>query len=172
MAHRKPLDDVSADFDIPRRTLQRWLGDGKLTAYRVEGDRRRYLDIEEVRRLREPQAPSGEFWTIWVRLSGVPAAAEARPVGSLGPPFYTQADVDKLTSALASPPPRADVLSEPWLVSASLTGQDIEAIFCADYKPNPNELVPRCMRALAPRIPQEFVWLKDHRSQIQVRYEL
>lgn len=52
----KPLDEVVSEFAIPRRTLQRWLGTGKLTRYKVEGDRRRYLDVAEVKRLRQPKA--------------------------------------------------------------------------------------------------------------------
>jgi excisionase family DNA binding protein len=50
----KPLDEVAALTGVPRRTLQDWLHYGDLTAYRIKGDRKRYLDINEVNRLRTP----------------------------------------------------------------------------------------------------------------------
>jgi excisionase family DNA binding protein len=52
----KPLDEVAALTGIPRRTLQDWLHYGDLTSYSVKGDRKRYLDINEVNRLRTPVA--------------------------------------------------------------------------------------------------------------------
>jgi excisionase family DNA binding protein len=55
MPRVKSLDEVAQELGIHRRTLQRWIYEGKLTPYRIEGDRRRYLDIEEVERLREPK---------------------------------------------------------------------------------------------------------------------
>jgi excisionase family DNA binding protein len=51
----KPLDEVATETGLGRRTLQRWLGEGLLTAYKIHGDRRRYIDLAEVRRLRQPQ---------------------------------------------------------------------------------------------------------------------
>jgi hypothetical protein len=171
--HRKPITDVSAELDIALRTLQRWLNEGKLTPYKVEGDRRRYVDVAEVKQLREAQAQRGAFWTVWVRLRGVPAAVEAQPPGSLGLPYFTEDDVKKLVSALARESrPAGDEPSVPWLVAASLDGQDIAAIFSADYKPTANELVRQCQLALMPRGPAEFVWQKDLRSQVRVSYEM
>lgn len=51
----KNLDDAARELGIPRRTLQRWIGSGKLTGYKIEGDRRRYVDLAEVKRLRKPR---------------------------------------------------------------------------------------------------------------------
>ncbi len=172
MDQRKPITDVSAELDIPLRTLQRWLNEGKLTPYKVEGDRCRYVDVAEVRQLREAQAQRGVFWTVWVRLRGVPAAVEAQPPGSLGLPYYTDDDVEKLTSVLARESrPAGDEPKAPWLVTASLDGQDIAAIFSADFKPTANELVRQCQLALMPRGPAEFVWQKDLRSQVRISYQ-
>jgi excisionase family DNA binding protein len=51
----KALDEAAQLVGVPRRTLQRWLGQGKLTANRIEGDRRRFVDVDEIKRLREPR---------------------------------------------------------------------------------------------------------------------
>jgi excisionase family DNA binding protein len=52
----RPLDDVAAQTGLGRRTLQTWLGQGLLTAYKIAGDRKRYIDVAELDRLRQPQA--------------------------------------------------------------------------------------------------------------------
>ncbi|MHB8589809.1 MAG: excisionase family DNA-binding protein [Candidatus Dormibacteraceae bacterium] len=54
----KTIDEAARHLKLSRRTIQRWLTEGKLTAYRIEGDRRRYVDPDEIRRLREPRALS------------------------------------------------------------------------------------------------------------------
>ncbi len=51
----KTLEEAAALTGVPRRTLQRWMGEGDLTAYSVKGDTKRYLDINEINRLRTPQ---------------------------------------------------------------------------------------------------------------------
>ena len=50
----KTLEEASELTGVPRRTLQRWLQAQDLTAYAVKGDTRRYIDINEIERLREP----------------------------------------------------------------------------------------------------------------------
>jgi excisionase family DNA binding protein len=50
------MDEAAADLKIGRRTIQRWISEGTVTAYRIAGDRRRYVDLDEIKRLREPQA--------------------------------------------------------------------------------------------------------------------
>ncbi len=50
-----PLDEAAEATGLGRRTLQSWLHDGRLTGYRIAGDRRRYLDLGELDRLRRPQ---------------------------------------------------------------------------------------------------------------------
>jgi excisionase family DNA binding protein len=51
----KTIDAAAEQLKISRRTIQRWLAEGKITAYRIEGDRRRYVDPVEIKRLREPR---------------------------------------------------------------------------------------------------------------------
>ena len=55
MPRLKPLDDAVQDTGLGRRTLQRWLSEGILTAYKIAGDKRRYVDVEEIEKLRQPQ---------------------------------------------------------------------------------------------------------------------
>jgi len=56
MPRLKALDDAAAQSGVHRRTLQRWLNDGSLTAYRIAGDRKRYIDLDELEKLRQPVA--------------------------------------------------------------------------------------------------------------------
>ena len=51
----KALDDAAGQAGVSRRTLTRWISEGKLIAYRIAGDRRRYVDMDDIKRLREPQ---------------------------------------------------------------------------------------------------------------------
>jgi excisionase family DNA binding protein len=51
----RSLDEAARQTGISRRTLNRWLSEGKLTPYRIAGDRRRFVDLDEVKRLRKPQ---------------------------------------------------------------------------------------------------------------------
>jgi excisionase family DNA binding protein len=51
----KPLDEAVGLTGVPRRTLQRWLSSGDITAYQIKGDSKRYIDVNEVNRLRTPQ---------------------------------------------------------------------------------------------------------------------
>ncbi len=46
------LDEAAKATRVSRRTIQRWLGDGLLSAYRLAGDRRRHVDPSEIRPLR------------------------------------------------------------------------------------------------------------------------
>jgi len=51
----KSLDEAAEITGVPRRTLQRWLEEGKLTPWTIEGDRRRFVDLDEIKALREPR---------------------------------------------------------------------------------------------------------------------
>ena len=55
MPTMRPMDDAAKQTGIGRRTLQRWISEGVITAYSITGDRRRYVDMDEIRRLREPK---------------------------------------------------------------------------------------------------------------------
>lgn len=50
----RPIRQVAAVVGVSRRTLERWVVQGAITAYRVPGDRRTFLDMEEVGHVREP----------------------------------------------------------------------------------------------------------------------
>ncbi len=59
----KSLDEAAEITGVPRRTLQRWLNEGLLTPWEITGDRRRFVDLEEIKKLREPRPvdrPHGE----------------------------------------------------------------------------------------------------------------
>jgi excisionase family DNA binding protein len=49
----RSLDDAAQQTGISRRTLTRWISEGKLTAYSRAGDRRRYVDLDHIRKLQE-----------------------------------------------------------------------------------------------------------------------
>ncbi len=60
----KTLDEVSrlripvkgrGVVRVSRRLLQQWLQEGKLKRWRIEGDRRRFVDMDEVHKLLEPR---------------------------------------------------------------------------------------------------------------------
>lgn len=52
----KSLNEAATLCGVSRRLLQKWVSQGKLTAYVIAGDRKRYVDVEAVQRLREPHA--------------------------------------------------------------------------------------------------------------------
>jgi excisionase family DNA binding protein len=49
----RSLDDAADQTGIGRRTLSRWVSDGKLRAYSRAGDRKRYVDLDDIRKLQE-----------------------------------------------------------------------------------------------------------------------
>jgi predicted DNA-binding transcriptional regulator AlpA len=55
-----PVNDVAREFGIGRTTLYRLIKKYKLPLYKREGDRRSYVDREEVRRIMELR-PKGEL---------------------------------------------------------------------------------------------------------------
>ena len=48
-------DDAVREFDIGKSSLYRWLRQGLLERYRRRGDRRTFVDREQLKRLIEPQ---------------------------------------------------------------------------------------------------------------------
>jgi excisionase family DNA binding protein len=44
------LDEAAEDAKIGRRTVQRWIAEGKIRSWKREGDRRTYVDRDEVRK--------------------------------------------------------------------------------------------------------------------------
>ena len=49
----RSLDEAAQQTGIGRRTLSRWVSQGKLTAYARAGDRRRFVDLDDIRKLQE-----------------------------------------------------------------------------------------------------------------------
>lgn len=50
----RTLDDAAKQSGVSRRTLQRWVQQGRLTPYTIAGDPKQYLDLDAIRKLREP----------------------------------------------------------------------------------------------------------------------
>jgi len=60
----KTLDEVAqlripvtgrGSLRVSRRLLQQWLQQGKLKGWRIEGDKRRFVDLDEVKKLMQPR---------------------------------------------------------------------------------------------------------------------
>lgn len=51
----RSLDEAAKQSGISRRTLTRWIGEKRLTAYRIAGDRHRFVDLDEIKQLRKPR---------------------------------------------------------------------------------------------------------------------
>lgn len=60
MPSLRSLDDAAREVGVSRRLLQRWISEGKLQAYRIAGDRRRFIDIDQLNRLRKPERLPGK----------------------------------------------------------------------------------------------------------------
>ena len=60
----RTLDEAAAQTGISRRTLTRWISEGRFRAYSRAGDRRRFVDLDDIRKLQElrpvvlPSVPS------------------------------------------------------------------------------------------------------------------
>lgn len=53
-------DDAVREFEIGKSTLYRWLREGLLDRYRRRGDRRTFVDRDQLKRLVEPQPQKRE----------------------------------------------------------------------------------------------------------------
>lgn len=51
----RSLDDAARIGKVSRRLLQKWLTEGQLKRWQIPGDRKRYVDMDEVKRLLEPR---------------------------------------------------------------------------------------------------------------------
>jgi len=49
----RDLETAARELGVSRRTLQKWVAAGKLTVYGRAGDRKKYVDLDEARLLRE-----------------------------------------------------------------------------------------------------------------------
>ena len=55
MAKVITVAEAAERLGVHHMTIRRWIREGKLRAFRVPGDVRRYVDADEVEALREPQ---------------------------------------------------------------------------------------------------------------------
>lgn len=55
MATWRTLDEAAVQVGVSRRTLQRWIAERRIYAYRIAGDRRAWVDLDEIRELRKPR---------------------------------------------------------------------------------------------------------------------
>lgn len=51
----RTFDDAAQETGLGSRTLRRWVAEGRLKAYAIAGDRRRFVDMDELDRLRRPK---------------------------------------------------------------------------------------------------------------------
>lgn len=51
----RSLDEAAEQSGVSRRTLNRWISDRKLRVYTRAGDRKRYVDLDEIRKLQQLQ---------------------------------------------------------------------------------------------------------------------
>ena len=52
--------EAAERLNVSPRTIRRWIREGRLKPYRVMGDVRRYVDVDEVEALKEPRLWSPE----------------------------------------------------------------------------------------------------------------
>jgi excisionase family DNA binding protein len=50
-----PVTEAAERLGVHETTIRRWVKEGRLKPYRVMGDRRRFVSVDEVEALREPQ---------------------------------------------------------------------------------------------------------------------
>lgn len=55
MSTWRSLDDAADQLNLSRRTITRWIGEGKIKAYRIAGERKHFVDLDEIEKLREPK---------------------------------------------------------------------------------------------------------------------
>ena len=51
-----PVEEAAASLNVHERTIRRWIKQGRLKPYRVMGDVRRFVAVDEVEALKEPIA--------------------------------------------------------------------------------------------------------------------
>ncbi len=49
------MQEAAERLGVHESTIRRWISQGKLKPYRIHGDRRRFVSVEEVEALGEPQ---------------------------------------------------------------------------------------------------------------------
>lgn len=46
------MDEAAKQLKLSRRTITRWVGEGRIRVYSIPGDRKRYVDLDEIRKMR------------------------------------------------------------------------------------------------------------------------
>jgi len=49
----RSLDEAAKQSGVSRRTLNRWISDRKLRVYTRAGDRKRYVDLDDIKQLQK-----------------------------------------------------------------------------------------------------------------------
>jgi excisionase family DNA binding protein len=62
MGKKITLEDAADHTKTHKRTMRRWISNGKLKAYKVPGTRCLRIDIDDLEALFEPVTPSGKDW--------------------------------------------------------------------------------------------------------------
>ena len=57
MATWRTMDDAAKQLRVSRRTITRWVSEGHIHAWTRPGDRKRYVDLDEIRKYREQYRP-------------------------------------------------------------------------------------------------------------------
>lgn len=55
MATWRTLDQAAKQLGVSRRTISQWISDRKIRAYTIPGDKHRYVDMDEVKKFRQPR---------------------------------------------------------------------------------------------------------------------
>lgn len=55
MPSLRSLGEAAEVTGVSRRLLQKWVSDGKLKRWKIEGDRKLYVDLDAIKKLREPK---------------------------------------------------------------------------------------------------------------------
>lgn len=76
----RSLDDAAKQSGVSRRTLQRWVQQGRLTPYTIAGDPKMYLDLDQIRKLREPKPRPPKQPPSDSPAAGLARTADGRPV--------------------------------------------------------------------------------------------
>ena len=51
----RTLDEAAKQLRLSRRTITRWVQGGHIRVYEIPGDRKRYVDLDEIKKFRQPR---------------------------------------------------------------------------------------------------------------------
>ncbi len=91
------MDEAARQGGLGRRTLTRWVSEGKLRAYYAPGDRKRYVDMDEIAKARERRPVQLTRDQLKVRLVRLVENLEA---GRTTDPIGDRAELKEVVSSL------------------------------------------------------------------------